>query len=254
MVAAARRPEATLSLALLGAAASRWRRAQSPAAQASSTRSAECGTEDLPDEQSVVRFLTAVGSDPDQLGPELLATAVATCIVPRDRPFFDRGLPLDAADDGEHSRASSEQQPPHRLSTPCAPSRGGSRSATNQAVIAGAGHEIQSGPVDPSERRTLLRPLAPRRSAPSLSRLNKKQPSSSSPQSPHRDQRTGSGLGSAFVPILRSLERPRDGDDAAATTDPRARSHPVEGGRHTRPPHATRHTTHDPTAAVAPAP
>jgi pimeloyl-ACP methyl ester carboxylesterase len=94
MYAAARRPDATRSLTLL---------------EAPATVSAESGTPwnalvaeirelwgaDLSDEEWVVRFLTAVGSDPDQFPPEFLAEAVP--LVPvfrRGRPFFEAELPL----------------------------------------------------------------------------------------------------------------------------------------------------------------
>ncbi len=51
--------------------------------------------QELPDDEWVVRFLTAVGSDPDQFPPEMLAAAVPLVPVFRNgRPFFDAELPL----------------------------------------------------------------------------------------------------------------------------------------------------------------
>jgi hypothetical protein len=44
-----------------------------------------------------VRFLKAVGSDPDQFPPEMLALAVPLVpLIRQGRPFFDAALPLDA--------------------------------------------------------------------------------------------------------------------------------------------------------------
>ena len=45
---------------------------------------------DLPDEEWVVRFLKAVGSDPDEFPPGFLAAAVPLVpVVRRDRPVYD---------------------------------------------------------------------------------------------------------------------------------------------------------------------
>ena len=97
---------------------------------------------DLPDEEWVIRFLKAVGSDPAEFGPEFLAAAVP--LVPvfrRQRTFWDADLPvaeLAAASfpklvvSGGHSVAFEV------MCDALAERIGGSR-----AVVEGAGHEIQ---------------------------------------------------------------------------------------------------------------
>jgi len=94
MFAAARRPEATLSLTLLepGAFALGEHNA---AARALVTEVRQLWDHDLPDEEWVVRFLRLVGSDPDVLSPELIAAAVS--LVPvfrRGRPIWESELPI----------------------------------------------------------------------------------------------------------------------------------------------------------------
>jgi pimeloyl-ACP methyl ester carboxylesterase len=94
MFAAARRLDATLSLTLLEPGAFMLGQ-HHPAARALVADVRRLWDQDLPDEDWVVRFLTAVGSDPDALGPELLAAAVALVPVLRHgRPFWDHELPL----------------------------------------------------------------------------------------------------------------------------------------------------------------
>ena len=94
MFAAARRPEATRSLTLLEPAAF----ALAPddaAARSVEDAVRQMWDADLPDEQWVVQFLTAVGSDPDGFPPEFLDAAVP--LVPvfrRGRPFWHADLPL----------------------------------------------------------------------------------------------------------------------------------------------------------------
>jgi hypothetical protein len=51
--------------------------------------------QDLPDEDWVVRFLKAVGSDPDAFPPEFLAAALPLVpVLRRGRPIWDPDLPL----------------------------------------------------------------------------------------------------------------------------------------------------------------
>jgi len=53
--------------------------------------------QDLADDEWVVRFLGAVGSDPDALPPGLLAAAVALVpVLRRGRPPWDADVPLAA--------------------------------------------------------------------------------------------------------------------------------------------------------------
>ena len=94
LYAAARRPEATLSLTVLEPGAFMMG-SDDPAAQQLVTDIRGVWDQDLPDEDWCVRFLTAVGSDPDTLGPELLAAAVPLVpVLRRGRPPFDGELPL----------------------------------------------------------------------------------------------------------------------------------------------------------------
>ena len=94
MFAAARRPEATKSLTLLEAPAI-VHADPDPEWQALVDEVTQLWGQDLTDEDFVVRFLKAVGSDPDQFPPEMLAIALP--LVPvfrRGRPFHEVDLPL----------------------------------------------------------------------------------------------------------------------------------------------------------------
>jgi pimeloyl-ACP methyl ester carboxylesterase len=95
MLAAASVPERVLSLTLL-----------EPAAAAAGTDHVDWRqvvddvrrfwSDELDDEAWAVRFLTAVGSDPTELPPELLAAAIELVPVFRNgRPFYDAELPFD---------------------------------------------------------------------------------------------------------------------------------------------------------------
>ena len=94
MLAAARRPEATLSMALLEPGAFALGQ-HHPAARALVDEVRRLWDQKLPDEEWVVRFLEAVGSDPDAMAPELLAAAVP--LVPvcrRGRPAWQSEVPV----------------------------------------------------------------------------------------------------------------------------------------------------------------
>lgn len=94
MFAAARRLDATLSLTLLEPGAFTLGQ-HHPAARALVAAVRRRWDQDLPDEDWVVRFLKAVGSDPDALPPELLAAAVPLVPVCRNgRPLWELELPL----------------------------------------------------------------------------------------------------------------------------------------------------------------
>jgi pimeloyl-ACP methyl ester carboxylesterase len=145
MLAAARRPDATLSLTLLEPAAAAaaphdgaWRRFVEEVRAHWSA--------DLSDADWVVGFLKAVGSDPAQFPPEFLAAALPLVPVFRKgRPFFEADLPIAAlalapfpklvVSGGHHPGFDA-------MCAALAQAIGG----TNQ-VIPGAGHEIQfTGP------------------------------------------------------------------------------------------------------------
>ena len=84
--AAARRPDATRSLTLLEPGAFAMGQ-DHPAGRALVDAVRDGWDEDLPDEEWVIRFLKAVGSDPDEFPPDFLAAAVPLV------PVFRRGRP-----------------------------------------------------------------------------------------------------------------------------------------------------------------
>jgi pimeloyl-ACP methyl ester carboxylesterase len=142
LFAAARRPDVTLSLTVLEPAAFTLGQHH----QAARTLVADVrrlwDDQDLADEDWVVRFLKAVGSDPDALSPELIAAAVP--LVPvfrRGRPIWEAELPLaelasaafpKLVVSGGHSAGFEA------ICDDLAEKIGASR-----VVVAGAGHEIQ---------------------------------------------------------------------------------------------------------------
>jgi pimeloyl-ACP methyl ester carboxylesterase len=141
MCAAARRPEATRSLTLLEPAVMSLAQDHA-AARALVTAVRDMWDSDLPDEQWVVGFLEAVGSDPREFPPEFLAAAVP--LVPvfrRGRPAWHPELPLAELADasfpklvvsGGHSAGFDAicDDLAHRI-------------GAARTVVAGAGHEIQ---------------------------------------------------------------------------------------------------------------
>ena len=141
LFAAARRPEATLSITLLEPAAFSLAR-DHPASRAFADEIETIWSGRGSDAEFVVAFLKAVGSDPDAFPPEFLAAALP--LVPlfrQGRPMFDTELPLDelaAASfpkvvvSGDHSSAFDA------ICDTLAERIGAAR-----AVVAGAGHEIQ---------------------------------------------------------------------------------------------------------------
>jgi hypothetical protein len=99
-------------------------------------------TRDASDDDWVVAFLTAVGSDPEQLGPDLLAAAVELVPVFRQgRPFFEVELPLAALADAHFPKlvvAGAHHPGFDSMCSALAGHIGGSL-----ATVEGAGHEIQ---------------------------------------------------------------------------------------------------------------
>ena len=94
LCAAARRPEATLSLTLLEPAAFSLGQSN-PAAQALAYEVRSLWDQQLPDEEWVLRFLRAVGTDPNALPPEVATALVPlTPIVRRGRPNWHTELPM----------------------------------------------------------------------------------------------------------------------------------------------------------------
>lgn len=141
MLAAARNPDRTLSLTVLEAPATAVAH-DDPAWGALVAEIRAMWTSDASDSDFVVAFLTAVGSDPDELGPELLAAAVELVPVFRQgRPFFGAELPLAelaAAPFPKLVVAGGHHPGFDAMCRALAREIGGSF-----ATVEGAGHEIQ---------------------------------------------------------------------------------------------------------------
>lgn len=142
LFAAARRPEATLSIALLEPGTFSLSGSHPAARTLVDDIRRVLDDRDLPDDKWCHRFLKVVGSDPDALSPELMKAALALVpVTRRGRRPWDAELPLAelaAASfpklvvSGGHSAAFDA------LCDELAGRLGGSR-----AVAAGAGHEVQ---------------------------------------------------------------------------------------------------------------
>jgi pimeloyl-ACP methyl ester carboxylesterase len=141
MLAAARHPERTLSLTLLEPPVIGLAPVH-PAWRATLQQIRAMWTSQASDHDFVVAFLTAVGSDPEQLGPELLAAAVE--LVPvfrRGRPFFDAQLPL--AELGAASFPKLVVAGGHHRGFDAMCHALARRIGGSLAIVEGAGHEIQ---------------------------------------------------------------------------------------------------------------
>jgi pimeloyl-ACP methyl ester carboxylesterase len=141
LFAAARRPNATLSLTLLEPGTFSLGQHH----QAARTLVAEVRRlwdQDLPDQDWVIRFLQAVGSDPDVLSPELIAAAVPLVpVLRRGRPIWEPELPLAALRSATFAKlvvSGGHSAGFDALCDELAELIGASRMA-----IEGAGHEIQ---------------------------------------------------------------------------------------------------------------
>ena len=141
LFAAARRPDATLSLALLEPGAFALGQ-DDPAARALVDEVRALWDQDLPDEDWVMRFLKAVGSDPDALPRELIAAAVRLVpVLRRGRPIWHSELPLAelaAAPFPKIVVSGGYSAGFDAICDDLAEGIGASR-----AVAAGAGHEVQ---------------------------------------------------------------------------------------------------------------
>jgi pimeloyl-ACP methyl ester carboxylesterase len=141
MFAAARRPDATLSLTLLEPGAFSLGQ-DSPDARSMVEAIRRSWDLDTPDEEWVVDFLKAVGSDPDQFPPEFLAAAVPlTPVLRHGRPIFESGLPL-----AELAAASFPKlvvSGGHSAGFDAICDDVAERIGAARAVVEGAGHEIQ---------------------------------------------------------------------------------------------------------------
>jgi pimeloyl-ACP methyl ester carboxylesterase len=141
MFAAARRPEATLSLTVLeppaGSVAD-----DDPAWRALEDGVRELWQRDLPDREWVVEFLETVGSDPAELPAELLDVAVEMVpVFRRGRPFYEADLPF-----AELAAATFPKlvvSGGHHAGFEAMCRALAQRIGAGHEVIAGAGHEIQ---------------------------------------------------------------------------------------------------------------
>ncbi len=141
LFAAARRPDAVLSMALLEPGAFSLGQ-HHPAARTLVDDVRRLWHQDLPDEDWVVHFLQLVGSDPDQLGPELLAAAVP--LVPvfrRGRPMWEADLPLAALAAATFPKLVVSGGHSAGFDAICDDLANGI--GASRAVVEGAGHEIQ---------------------------------------------------------------------------------------------------------------
>jgi pimeloyl-ACP methyl ester carboxylesterase len=141
LVAAARRPKATLSLTLLEPGAFGMGQ-HHPAARAFTTRIREIWHQDLPDEAWCVEFLKAVGSDPEMLGPELLAAAMPLVrLVRRGRPIWELDLPFAEMRQAAYPKVVVSGGHSAGIDAICDDLA--ARIGAERAVVAGAGHEVQ---------------------------------------------------------------------------------------------------------------
>jgi pimeloyl-ACP methyl ester carboxylesterase len=141
LFAAARRPEATLSLTVLEPAASALGH-DHPAARALTNEVKAMWDDDVPDAEWVVAFLKAIGSDPDDFPPEFLASALP--LVPvfrRGRPIWYPDLPLEELASASFPKVVVSGGHSAGLDAVCDDLA--VRIAASRAVVEGAGHEIQ---------------------------------------------------------------------------------------------------------------
>jgi pimeloyl-ACP methyl ester carboxylesterase len=141
LFAAARRPEATHSLTLLEPGTLDLGQSD-PAARRFVEEVQRIWAQDLPDDEWVVAFLTAVGSDPDEFPPDFLDLALP--LVPvfrRGRPIWSAGLPLDEVAAAPFPKLVVSGGHSKGLEAICDDLA--KRIGAARRIVAGAGHEIQ---------------------------------------------------------------------------------------------------------------
>ena len=141
LFAAARRPEATRSLTLLEAGAFALGQ-HDPAGRALVDSVRGMWDQEAPDEEWVVGFLKAVGSDPDEFPPEFLGAALP--LVPvfrRGRPIWYPELPLEELAEATFPKLVVSGGHSEGFDAICDDLAG--RIGAARKVVEGAGHEIQ---------------------------------------------------------------------------------------------------------------
>jgi pimeloyl-ACP methyl ester carboxylesterase len=141
LFAAARRPEATLSLTLLEAATFALGQ-EHPAGRALTNEIGAMWYNDVPDAEWVAGFLKAVGSDPDDFPPEFLTAAQP--LVPvfrRGRPAWHPDLPLEELAGASFPKVVVSGGHSAGFDAICDDLA--KRIGASRAVVEGAGHEIQ---------------------------------------------------------------------------------------------------------------
>lgn len=146
LFAAARRPDATLSLTLLEPAAFALGQ-RDLAARVLVDEVRGLWDQNLPDEDWVIRFLRAVGSDPDALPPELIAAAIPlTPLLRRGRLIWQSELPLAELAAARFPKLVVSGGHSAGFDAIC--DELAERIGAARAVAAGAGHEVQfTGPA-----------------------------------------------------------------------------------------------------------
>jgi pimeloyl-ACP methyl ester carboxylesterase len=141
LFAAARRPEATRSIALLEPAAFALGQ-RDPAGRALVDEVRSLWGQDLADREWAVRFLRAVGSESDALTPELLDAAVPLVPVFRHgRPIWHAELPLDALASARFPKLVVSGAHSAGFDAICDDLA--ERIGASRAAVEGAGHEVQ---------------------------------------------------------------------------------------------------------------
>lgn len=142
LIAAAQRPEATLSLTLLEPGVMDVGLDDPAWSALVDVLRAFWQDRELSDHEWVVEFLVAVGSDPAEFPPEFLSDASALApLVRNGRPPFDAGLPLDAVRDLPFPKLVVSGGHHAGFDAMCLDLA--DRIGAEHATVEGAGHEVQ---------------------------------------------------------------------------------------------------------------
>lgn len=144
MFAAAQRPEATRSLTLLEPPAFTMTTDNAASALVNGVRN--IWDEDIPDEEWLLRFLEAVGTDPATLPNEILADATPMVpLVRQSRPGWDREPPIAELHEAQFPKLVISGGHSSGFDAICDALAANINASRTE--VAGAGHEIQfTGP------------------------------------------------------------------------------------------------------------